>query len=350
MAFASLLVAPLPPPPPAARAGWRLARPAPRRLVLAASSRGGGPAPAPAPPTFDRLREQLLQLHAEADLTQSKGTQIPRLHWHWMRCSSGNSYGESAGGTICVDRGTQSKGTQIPQLNWHWMRCSSGNCNANSARVRLVRLTEAAENLKKRAVVSVRMGRENEAVDLLVQKKKLTKALENIKERIELLDKLSAKISEVISVKQNMLIEHALHPGTTNVEDSNDDIRVFSGKIDDRVDETSDSNLAGQSERSELQMTDSFTSSKDPDPTNIMDDHSAYDDFVQHIDSQLNSLQCEIEHYTNFQLAKEVDTQQSINDKLHKLSTILKLINETRERIAMILDNTVSESGSDGLR
>nr|BAJ89644.1 predicted protein [Hordeum vulgare subsp. vulgare] len=289
MAFASLLVAPLPPPPPAARAGWRLARPAPRRLVLAASSRGGGPAP----PTFDRLREQLLQLHAEADLTQSK---------------------------------------------------------ANTARVRLVRLTEAAENLKKRAVVSVRMGRENEAVDLLVQKKKLTKALENIKERIELLDKLSAKISEVISVKQNMLIEHALRPGTTNVEDSSDHIRVLSGKIDDRVDEASDSNLAGQSERSELQMTDSFTFSKDPDPTNIMDDHYAYDDFVQHIDSQLNSLQCEIERYTNFRLAKEADTQQSINDKLHKLSNILKLITETRERIAMILDNTVSESGFDGLR
>uniref|UniRef100_A0A453FAC5 Uncharacterized protein n=1 Tax=Aegilops tauschii subsp. strangulata TaxID=200361 RepID=A0A453FAC5_AEGTS len=137
MAFASWLVA----PPPAARAGWRPARAAPRRLVLAASSRGGGPAPAP--PTFDRLREQLLQLHAEADLTQSK---------------------------------------------------------ANSARVRLMRLTEAAENLKKRAVVSVRMGRENEAVELLVQKKKLTNALENIKERIELLDKLSAKISENVTL------------------------------------------------------------------------------------------------------------------------------------------------------
>ncbi|EMS60718.1 hypothetical protein TRIUR3_26509 [Triticum urartu] len=205
----------------------------------------------------------------------------------------------------------------------------------NSARVRLVRLTEAAENLKKRAVVSVRMGRENEAVELLVQKKKLTNALENIKERIELLDKLSAKISEVISVKQNMLIEHALRPGTTNVEDSNDHIRVFSGKIDDRVDETSDSNLAGHSKRSELQMADSFTFSKDHDPTNIMDDHSAYDDFVQHIDSQLSSLQCEIDHYTSSQLAKELDTQQSINDKLHKLSTILKLITETRERLVL---------------
>lgn len=70
---------------------------------------------------------------------------------------------------------------------------------ANSARVRLVRLTEAAENLKKRAATSVRMGKENEAVDLLVQKKKLTKALENIKERIEVLDRLSAKISEVMT-------------------------------------------------------------------------------------------------------------------------------------------------------
>ena len=54
-------------------------------------------------------------------------------------------------------------------------------------------------NLKKRAATSVRMGKENEAVDLLVQKKKLTKALENIKERIEVLDKLSAKISEVMT-------------------------------------------------------------------------------------------------------------------------------------------------------
>ena len=60
-------------------------------------------------------------------------------------------------------------------------------------------MTEAAENLKKRAAVSVRIGRENEAVDLLVQKKKLTKALENIKGRIELLDKLSTKISEVMT-------------------------------------------------------------------------------------------------------------------------------------------------------
>jgi hypothetical protein len=75
MAFA---VAPLPvaPPlrPPDALAGWRRrpgAGPPPRfTVVLAASSGFGGER---APPTFGRLREELLQLHAEADLTQSKG-------------------------------------------------------------------------------------------------------------------------------------------------------------------------------------------------------------------------------------------------------------------------------------
>ena len=75
MAFAA---APLPvaPPlrPPDSLAGWRRspgATPPPRfAVVLATSSGVGGER---APPTFGRLREELLQLHAEADLTQSKG-------------------------------------------------------------------------------------------------------------------------------------------------------------------------------------------------------------------------------------------------------------------------------------
>lgn len=305
MAFASFLVAPPFPPPPAAAAWWRRARERPRCLV--ASSRGGDPAP----PTFERLREQLLQLHAEADLTQSK---------------------------------------------------------ANSSRVRLVRLTQAAENLKKRAVVSVRIGRENEAVDLLMQKKKLTKALENIKERIELLDKLSAKISEAISVKQNMLIEHALHSGMPRGEESSEEIRVFSGEVDGGAGETSYyvpksverqssemksvvySNLAVQSEQSELQMADSSIISQDSAPPNSIKDCSAYDDFVQHIGSQLNSLEYEIEQYISLQQTEEVDIQQSINGKWNKLSAILKLITETRERIEKISETTLSETGSDGLR
>jgi hypothetical protein len=54
-------------------AGWRR-RPGvtpPRFAVVLATSTGVGGERTP--PTFRRLREELLQLHAEADLTQSKG-------------------------------------------------------------------------------------------------------------------------------------------------------------------------------------------------------------------------------------------------------------------------------------
>lgn len=60
-----------------------------------------------------------------------------------------------------------------------------------------MRLSETAEKLKKRAATKIHDGQECEARDLLIQKKKLMKALESSKSRIEVLDKLSAKLQEV---------------------------------------------------------------------------------------------------------------------------------------------------------
>lgn len=68
---------------------------------------------------------------------------------------------------------------------------------ANSARLRLMRLSEAAENLQKRAASSILVGKETEARDLLVQKKRLMQALEKSKNRIDVLDELAMKINEV---------------------------------------------------------------------------------------------------------------------------------------------------------
>lgn len=68
---------------------------------------------------------------------------------------------------------------------------------ANAARLRLMRLTEAAENLRSRAAMSIQVGKETEARELLIQKKKLMQALKKSKNRIEVLDKLSSKINEV---------------------------------------------------------------------------------------------------------------------------------------------------------
>lgn len=72
--------------------------------------------------------------------------------------------------------------------------------SANKARQRLLRLSEAAEKLKRQAAISVQAGKDNDARDMLFQKKKIMQALDNTKSRIELLDELSAKLIEVCSL------------------------------------------------------------------------------------------------------------------------------------------------------
>jgi phage shock protein A len=63
--------------------------------------------------------------------------------------------------------------------------------------LRLLRLSESAEKLTKQAAISMQKGDENYARDMLVQRKKVLQALEKSKSRIELLDELSTKLSEV---------------------------------------------------------------------------------------------------------------------------------------------------------
>ncbi|CAK9182886.1 unnamed protein product [Ilex paraguariensis] len=67
----------------------------------------------------------------------------------------------------------------------------------NNARLRLMRLSEAAEKLRRQAAISIQTGKEKDARDLLFQKKKVMEALEKSKSRINLLDELSTKLNEV---------------------------------------------------------------------------------------------------------------------------------------------------------
>lgn len=60
-----------------------------------------------------------------------------------------------------------------------------------------MRLSEAVEKLRRQAAVSVQTGKEYDARELLLQKKKIMQAMEKLKTRIELFDQLSAKLNEV---------------------------------------------------------------------------------------------------------------------------------------------------------
>jgi hypothetical protein len=139
------------------------------------------------------------------------------------------------------------------------------------------------------------------------------------------------------------------------VENSDDNTRVFSSKVNDgahvaegvfsskannEVDgtESSDSppksveknffgmrneahaNVTVHPEQRELQMADSFTFLNEHDPANNIMDLASFDDFLEHIDLQLKSLEYETEQFMSSKLIEEVD-----ND-------ILELIKETRER------------------
>lgn len=60
-----------------------------------------------------------------------------------------------------------------------------------------MRLSEAAEKLQRQAAIRVQTGRENDARELLFQKKKVMQALDKSKARITLFDELSSKLNEV---------------------------------------------------------------------------------------------------------------------------------------------------------
>lgn len=60
-----------------------------------------------------------------------------------------------------------------------------------------MRLSEAAENLRRQAAISIQTGRENDARELLFQKKKVMQALDKSKARITLFDELSSKLNQV---------------------------------------------------------------------------------------------------------------------------------------------------------
>ncbi|KAL2474016.1 hypothetical protein Fot_49779 [Forsythia ovata] len=102
--------------------------------------------------------------------------------------------------------------------------------SANNVRLRLMRLFEAAEKLRRQAAVSVQTGKENDAWELLFQKKKVMQAMEKSKSRIEVLDELLAKLNEAISIKEDQLIGNVGLDLEVGREEAPIPIRIVSSK------------------------------------------------------------------------------------------------------------------------
>ncbi|KAL0561380.1 hypothetical protein IC582_001805 [Cucumis melo] len=186
---------------------------------------------------------------------------------------------------------------------------------ANSARLRLLRLSEAAEKLRQQAAISVRTGKEDEARDLLFQKKKVMQALEKSNSRIKLLDELSAKLNEAIYVKESQLIGNIDLDLTMATEDGSSPIRIATSEQEAPKDskkthfESKDVSLPENQDVHPSVAEDHASTDNDREQevppcsdlgsedeiVNSMKGASSYEDFMENLDKQLNIIEDELD-------------------------------------------------------
>ncbi|XP_010921410.1 uncharacterized protein [Elaeis guineensis] len=258
---------------------------------------------------------------------------------------------------------TEQLRTQLDQLH---AEAQITRSKANSARLRLMRLTEAAENLQKRASADVLVGKESKARELLIQKKKLMQALEKSKSRIEVLDKLSAKISEVISLKETQLIQHvAMHSGVSQ-KDSCQQVRFISPKYgDDEVSNKTNSictdltksgenkvpmtqdcevNLPGDCQPN-FEVCTGIVTSNDDNIISSLKDMSSCKDFLEHVDRQLRVVEIDLVEFIRLQSLKSENREEQMNNKVQEISELLTEILSLRgSRITSIIQSKTNDS------
>ncbi|MFS7978425.1 hypothetical protein Hanom_Chr10g00915341 [Helianthus anomalus] len=194
--------------------------------------------------------------------------------------------------------------------------------SANKARQRLLRLSETAENLKRRAAVSVQAGKENEARDLLFQKKKVMQALDNTKSRIELLDELAAKLIEILKSSVRVM-----SPSSENSE--KDSLNTN----DNQEPQERPNELSTEHETDDLEgfLEDHGIDNND-DLISSLTGLTSFVDLLDRVDEQLNKVEAEaftVMKFSNLILESE---DRPTNTKVQQLMEILDAVQRIRKR------------------
>ncbi|KAK4364022.1 hypothetical protein RND71_015380 [Anisodus tanguticus] len=246
------------------------------------------------------------------------------------------------------------------QLDHLHKEAQSTRNKANNARSRLLRLSEAAEKFRRQAVFSVQTGKENDARDLLFQKKKIMQAMEKSKSRIELLDELAAKLNEAISMREKQLIgnvaldlEIAIDDDPSPVRivspkdetpDNSDEIEDFdheTRKLDDSQELQAPSNgnpdLITDYELKNLEASTSGNMSREADRINSLKGVSSYEEFLEHIDQQLRDIEGELVTFLRFSSFILESKEKLENSKVRQALDVLEGVHQLRGRIVSIV-------------
>ncbi|CAA0172231.1 hypothetical protein ISN45_At01g005910 [Arabidopsis thaliana x Arabidopsis arenosa] len=233
------------------------------------------------------------------------------------------------------------------QLDRLHAEAESTRAKANSNRLRLLRLSEAAENLRKQAAVNVRTGKENDARDLLLQKKKVMQALDKAKARIELLDTLSSKLNEAISVKETQLIGNISLDLEEDGENTSGGIHIVSPKPESTEDGVENDHTHLDSEGIQLiernvedyqELLDTNNNVlEDVSIGSILKEVSSYESFLENLDQKLSRIEAELVTVVNVASLVLNHEDKPKNLKVQQTAEILEEIRRVRERIANII-------------
>ncbi|XP_021274685.1 uncharacterized protein LOC110409607 [Herrania umbratica] len=252
---------------------------------------------------------------------------------------------------------------QLDQLH---AEAETTRAKASSARLRFLRLSEAAEKFRRQAAVSIQRGSENEARDLLCQKKKVMQALEKSKSRIELLDKLSTKLNEAITVKETQLIGNIASETEIGGEDDSMPVRIVSPKERAANDKNQNKDIAhdaqtlcedqklplhtddlveqpANEELEEHQAFPSFIVFNEDTINSSLAATSTYEDFLEHLDQQLKKIEQELVTVLNVSTLL-LDDEKPKNLKVQQTRELLESIVDIRQRITNMRQTKVEIS------
>lgn len=251
------------------------------------------------------------------------------------------------------------------QLDALQREAEEARARANRARSRFMRLTEAVDKLKLQAAASVKAGKESSAREMLLEKKKVLQALENCKNRVELLDELSTKLGEAISVKETQLINTIMSTRfDMDIEkETEGPVRVVSskevascarenlvehfsldpGSKDTNMDEVLRTavNDAGENGNKINQKVD--TKGLLAKREKIEDDYfhaifkgiDSYQSFLIYLDEQVAEMESNLHTFLKFSsLILEDEAERSTNQKVKTTVEILEALKDVRTRIA----------------
>ncbi|CAN6451716.1 unnamed protein product [Victoria cruziana] len=193
---------------------------------------------------------------------------------------------------------------------------------ANNTRLRLMRLSEAAEKLRRQATLEVQAGNERAARDLLQQKNKVMEALEKSKDRIELLDKLSTKLSEAISMKENQLISNVAED--VGIEKEHPAASIWN--IFPTEDVLQETNEHGESNPANIT----------PENDREYELESNYQAVMGVSEEKINENDNGLEIMSSYAILEEEEKPK--NPKVQTLLQLLKAVRNTRERLANALE------------